>query len=56
MAGGVWEDVRAGLVGAPRRVETPGKKRGIGMGVQMVANQDQALGLAVARMIRESLH
>ena len=31
------------------------EKRGVGMGVQMVADPDQALGLAVARMIREGL-
>ena len=30
-------------------------KRGVGVGVQMVADPDQALGLAVARMIREGL-
>ena len=31
-------------------------KRGVGMGVQIVADQDQALGLAVARMVRKGLH
>ena len=31
-------------------------KRGVGMGVQIVADPDQALGLAVAWMIREGLH
>ena len=32
------------------------KKRGVSVGVQIVADQDQALGLAVARIIREGLH
>ena len=31
-------------------------KRGVGMGVQVVADPDQALGLAVARIIREGLY
>ena len=31
-------------------------KRGVGVGVHMVTDPDQALGLAVARMIREGLH
>ena len=43
--------VRAGPGGALGGRKRP-VKRGVGMSVQMVADPDQALGLAVARMIR----